>query len=329
MVLPGESLAKFREKPSGAEPGGFSPNVDTHQTSETSSRGLSDSAAQEFRAPQLHKDKESSLLSSFGSFDAPVETPSVPQNRENFSPRPARPGSFSSGIEPLPGESLSKWKTHQHLPPEPATDNSPVPEAVQFASLSPLVIPGTEVDSAHIPAKFEIDETQIFSESESVSERTETDGEHEIDETHVFREPHDVARHESASERAETDSESEIQAAHEGHEHADLTEEEVTALAEHIADAQDDLAARDAQERGFAAADAAAEAGEPDMQAVDATEDEHEESELEEEEAAAEEEGMVAHPELETAGHRRPRRDRYSRGRGCRANGRRWATAFR
>ena len=302
MVLPGESLAKFREKPSGAEPGGFSPNVDTHQTSETSSRGLSDSAAQEFRAPQLHKDKESSLLSSFGSFDAPVETPSVPQNRENFSPRPARPGSFSSGIEPLPGESLSKWKTHQHLPPEPATDNSPVPEAVQFASLSPLVIPGTEVDSAHIPAKFEIDETQIFSESESVSERTETDGEHEIDETHVFREPHDVARHESASERAETDSESEIQAAHEGHEHADLTEEEVTALAEHIADAQDDLAARDAQERGFAAADAAAEAGEPDMQAVDATEDEHEESELEEEEAAAEEEGMVAHPELETAG---------------------------
>jgi len=81
-----------------------------------------------------------------------------------------------------------------------------------------------------------------------------------------------------------------------------VTDEEVTALAEHIADAQDDLAARDAQERGFAAADAAAEANETIVDAAHGGEEEREESELEEEEAAAEEEGMIAHPELETAG---------------------------
>ena len=323
IVLPGESLAKFREKPAGAEASSFAPQAESHFEPETPSAALTESSAQDFGAPQLHPDKESSLLSSFGSFDAPVESapPPAPPRRGNFPSRSGRGGSFSSdpsggfssgssgsGIQPLPGESLSKWKTHQHLPPEPPSDNSPVPEAVQFASLSPLMPPGAEVDSAHVPAKSEIDETRIFSETESASERTENDGERETEETHFFHGAHEAGHHESASERAESDAEPELHATaevhshelhpHEIHSHDDLTDEEVTALAEHIADAQDDLAARDAQERGFAAADAAAEAG---VHGVDAA-GEHEDAELEEEEAAAEEEGMIAHPEFETAG---------------------------
>jgi Rne/Rng family ribonuclease len=322
-VLPGESLAKFREKPSGADRSPFGHEAEARHGSETPSHAVTESGsgAHEASAPQRYEDKESNLLSSFGSFDAPVETPSAPQRREGFTSRPAGRQSFSSGIEPLPGESLSKWKTHQHLPPEPATDNSPVPEAVRFAPLSPLMPPGPEVDSADLSAVAEIDETHIFSEPrdaaevavsshESASERTETDGERESDPTHIFSAQHDPSRHESASERTETDSEAEILAAseadahelhsHEVHSHDDLTDEEVTALAEHIADAQDDLAARDAQERGFAAADAAAEASESGLHASE--EEEPEETELELEEAAAEEEGMIAHPELETAG---------------------------
>jgi Rne/Rng family ribonuclease len=316
IVLPGESLAKFREKPSGAEAAASSHDADTHQLLETSSYSVSESSAQGFSAaPQPSQDKESTLLSSFGSFDAPVEAPSVPQRRESFPSRPAVRNAFSSGIEPLPGESLSKWKTHQHLPPEPpSSDNAPVPEAVQFASLSPLMPPGAEVDSADVPAMSEIDERRIFSEPESPSERTETDGEREADEAHFFhgaRETED-SDHESASARTERDAEPGSHVSHEdqpqeihGHElhaHEDLTDEEVTALAEHIADAQDDLAARDAQERGFAAADAAAEASESGVRAGDGAEEEHDEAELEEEEAAAEEEGMIAHPDLETAG---------------------------
>ena len=310
IVLPGESLAKFREKPAGAETSSFGHDAESHFTSETPSQAVAESSAQDFSAPQLPQDRASSLLSSFGSFDAPVETPSAPPTRrENFPSRGARSSSFSSGIEPLPGESLSKWKTHQHLPPEPPSDNSPVPEAVQFASLTPLVPPGAEVDSAHVPTKSEIDESRIFSETESASERTENDGERELEETHFFPGSQHATHHESASERAESDAEPEFHTAeevharelgtHEVHSHDDLTDEEVTALAEHIADAQDDLAARDAQERGFAAADAAAEAG---VHGVDAAEEEHEDAELEEDEAAAEEEGMIAHPELETVG---------------------------
>jgi ribonuclease E len=307
IVLPGESLAKFREKPAGAEASSFAREAESHFTSERPSPAVTESSAQDFGAPQAPQDRESSLLSAFGSFDAPVETRSAPpQRRENFPSRGAR--SSSSGIEPLPGESLSKWKTHQHLPPEPPSDNSPVPEAVQFASLTPLVPPGAEVDSAHVPAKSEIDETRIFSDTESASERTENDGEREGEETHFLHGGEEAAHHGSASERAESDAEPEIHGseevhsdeahAHGIHAHDDLTDEEVTALAEHIADAQDDLAARDAQERGFAAADAAAEAS---IHGLDA-EEEHEDAELEEDQAAAEEEGMIAHPELETAG---------------------------
>ncbi|MGA7638654.1 MAG: Rne/Rng family ribonuclease, partial [Candidatus Acidiferrales bacterium] len=90
---------------------------------------------------------------------------------------------------------------------------------------------------------------------------------------------------------------------HEDHAHPELTEDEASAVAEHIAEAQDELAARDAQQRGFAEADAIAEAAglgvsEEDHQTEDDSED-SEEVELEQEEAAAEEEGMIAHPEEE------------------------------
>ena len=66
---------------------------------------------------------------------------------------------------------------------------------------------------------------------------------------------------------------------HEDHPHVDLTEEEAAALAEHIADAQDDDAARDAQNRVFAAADAAADAGVHEHH-DDHDTDEHESHEL-------------------------------------------------
>src|ERR1700677_968181 len=342
MVLPGESLAKFRERPAGAEQmrsgaefGGERVSYSGAESATSPLHEIVEPQNPALDAPAGPSDREAALLASFGSFETPDTRPAAAprehredrergrfgrggsrgssrssQGRGGFSSGgyssggqssgghssgSSAGGGFSSGIEPLPGESLSKWKAHQHLPPEPPSDNAPVPEAVQFASLSPLMPPGPEVDSADISVASHIDERHVFSEEvtaahESASERAETDGERESSETHMFRAaPLDsvVERHESASERTETGEPG--RHAHEVHAHDDLSEEEVTALAEHIADAQDDLAARDAQERVFAAADAAAEA-------------ESDEGELEEEEAAAEEEGMIAHPDLETAG---------------------------
>ena len=179
-----------------------------------------------------------------------------------------------------------------------------MPDAVEFASLSPLMPAGPEVDTADMSSATEIHTEHIFSDEQSASERTETNS---ATDTHALHEMHgdEAGHHESASERAETDGGHDLPArevhVHELQVHDDLTEEEVTALAEHIADAQDDLAARDAQQRGFAAADAAADAAETGAHG-EAAEEEHEEEELEEEEAAAEEEGMIAHPDQETAG---------------------------
>jgi ribonuclease E len=371
-VLPGESLAKFREKPAGSElpsygethgesqSESFGGDVAGHETGHEPGHQSLHGGEENFPAasnagldtPAGPSDREAALLASFGSFEAPVTPASAPrESRDSREPRDrgnypqrgsgfsrgsGRPdrgrssqgrggfsggagggfsggggsssgsgGGYSSGIEPLPGETLSKWKAHTHLPPEPPSDNEPVPDAVAFAPLSPLMPAGPEVDTADMSAATEIHAEHIFSDEQSASERTETDS---ASDTHAIHEMHgdEAGHHASASERTETDGGHDSPArevhVHELQVHEDLTDEEVTALAEHIADAQDDLAARDAQQRGFAAADAAADAGAHGESAETEAEEEHEEEELEEEEAAAEEEGMIAHPAQETAG---------------------------
>ena len=214
-------------------------------------------------------------------------------------------GEFSAGIEPLPGESLSKWKTHHTC----RRNRRRITRRCRSSAVCVVVAAdaaGAGSGFGGFSAASEIDETHVFSEGRNPRRNPRVtcgDGwRRESGETHMFRAaPLDsvVERHESASERTET-GEPELHAddlhTHELHTHEGLTDEEVTALAEHIADAKDDLAARDAQERGFAAADAAAR---PGAHGVDAVDEEQEDSELEEEEAAAEEEGMIAHSDME------------------------------
>jgi Rne/Rng family ribonuclease len=356
-VLPGESLAKFREKAAGSELPSYG---EPHGESQVESFGGEGSGHEPLHegeenfpaasnagldTPAGPSDREAALLASFGSFEAPVTPASAPREsrergeRGNFSrpssfsgrsgsrPPQGRPpqgrggfsggggfpsgggGGYSSGIEPLPGETLSKWKAHTHLPPEPPSDNEPVPDAVTFAPLAPLMPAGPEVDTADISAATEIHAEHIFSDEQTASERAETNSATDTRELHEMH-GDEAGHHGSASERTETDGgqDAAAEGVHELHAHdsptrglqapEDLTDEEVTALAEHIADAQEDLAARDAQQRGFAAADAAAEAGAH----ADSAEEEREEEQLEEEESAAEEEGMIAHPDQETAG---------------------------
>src|SRR5208283_3644184 len=174
-------------------------------------------------------------------------------------------------------------------------DNAPVPDAVRFAPLSPLMPAGPEVDSVQTPdAHVEGPESQNSRDRHQVEALSPN---FELSDAPEVHEHHEVAHHDE-------------------HPHVDLTEEEAAALAEHIADAQDDDAARDAQQRVFAAADASAEAAESGVHedhADDGDHDDHhaaehesenhaedsDDAELEQEEAAAEEEGMIAPPESE------------------------------
>jgi Rne/Rng family ribonuclease len=103
IILPGESLAKYKEKPpSGAPPASVEENASTAETQVAAPE--SGAAIQEPAAP---------------TFSEPVaETPR--------SPRPEyRPS--SSGLEPLPGESLAKWR-HAEPAASPSTEAVVAPE---------------------------------------------------------------------------------------------------------------------------------------------------------------------------------------------------------
>jgi Rne/Rng family ribonuclease len=345
-LLPGESLAKFRPSTSGAGSAASSPSVHTEDASAVPffapPATAQDSAAQDFGSHEsaVHdspayesparefpvedeSSQEPAPRDSQGRHSPPRDIRSRESSvRENFSPRtPAYrpPASGGGGIEPLPGESLSKWKAHTHLPPEPL-DNAPVPDAVRFAPLSPLVPQGAEVDSvtsvdAHVIERGnERVEEPRARETHEFQDSHDSQSEQEERVSHDLHNSRDEFNSHSAQETAGLHSqhESEHHAAehHEDHPQVDLSEEEAAALAEHIADAQDEVAARDAQSRSFADADAAADAAHAgahedreneghennDHEEHEAGADsvEHEETELEEEEAAAEEEGMIA-----------------------------------
>jgi Rne/Rng family ribonuclease len=275
VLLPGESLAKFKERSPSDPSASATHSFDAPAASPSASAFVGHEAS----ASVVEADE--SVAHEHSNVEPTEQQPATQESspRDNSAARtPAYRSPTSSGLEPLPGESLSKWKTHQHLPPEPPDaqaqplDDSPVPDAVRFAPLSPLVPTGPEVDSVSTPDAH-------VEESEP--------------ETRVHHEAFD-------SDEPARELESEH---HDDHPHPELTEDEATAVAEHIADAQDELAARNAQERGFAEADAIAEAAglsmdEEEHATEDAAED-SEDTELEQEEAAAEEEGMIAHPEEE------------------------------
>ncbi|MFZ3217882.1 MAG: ribonuclease E/G, partial [Candidatus Acidiferrales bacterium] len=317
VLLPGESLAKFKEK-SPSDPAASTAHAHDAAAAPAYTPAFGE---RESRVPESATHQSAQHDAPEEALDPaerqPLTNESAPRAsfpaRENFAPRSAgyRPSS-STGLEPLPGESLSKWKTHQHLPPEPQ-DNAPVPDAVRFAPLSPLIPPGPEVDSVQTP-----DAHVAGPAGEGVSQAGDSRAAQDWNEaeglSHDFELQDDPAlQHDHETEHLEGEHH---EAEHlEAHPHVDLTEDEAAALAEHIAEAQDDDAARDAQNRVFADADAAAEAAEAGESDSGAHAEHHEgaehegedhlpdseEAELEQEEAAAEEEGMIAPPELEHA----------------------------
>src|SRR3984885_4368728 len=252
IILPGESLAKYRDKPVGSAPAGISTE---NSAMETSAAAPSYPAAESVQHPAVYE-------SPVSESPAPEMVDQDPAARMAPPAIPAR-RPFSTGLEPLPGEKLSKWKTHQHLPMEPkdveANDQSPVPEAVRFAPLSPLL----PLEQTETEDRASHDARGGHAGSEEIS----SPAEHHSSDSHNY----------GASEGHESES------LHADHIPADLSEEEVTALTKHIADAQDDAAARVAQERIFAAADAAADAqgtdadAETEAEEIDAAEEEAEE----------------------------------------------------
>ncbi|MGA3292871.1 MAG: Rne/Rng family ribonuclease [Candidatus Acidiferrales bacterium] len=217
-----------------------------------------------------------------------------------YEERPSEPGAPEGHISIiLPGESLAKYK-------EPPLGAAPIEETPIAAASSAALEPVQESPAPSSPAPLEpVAETQPPARTEFRSSfgsgleplpgETLAKFQHAaptVPETVV---PASPALHEEREETEETEEEnrepqgiSGAEGAHENHAAADMSDEEVAALAEHVAEAQSDELARQAQDRAFA--EAAGDAGFSEAEA------EAEEQELEEEEEEAETEGMIAPP---------------------------------
>jgi len=254
IILPGESLAKYKERPQVA-PGESAPATES--------------------LPAMHEHAPETSASAT-LHELPSESAHAPHSESRFSAPPI--------LGPLPGESISKWKTRQ--PASEEHHESPVSGAshVQHEAR----------ESAHV--------------EDAPSERDHFEA-HDTQDAHDSHEPHNQHaahdEHEPPSPRPLIDDRAT----------ADLTEEEATALAEHIAEAQSDEAARHAEERAFSAEgvgtvhhdEAEEAAGSEEHDAEESENEETEQAEIAEAEAEAESEGMPAPPDDEAeAGHGDP-----------------------
>src|ERR1035437_6921270 len=120
IILPGESLAKYRDKPPAEMVAPKSPDETVFGASAdtvVSDTGTSDIAAEITLEPSTIPPERMDPAAF-----SPVETQEPIQDaapRPSFKPeyretaRAEYPRASSSGIEPLPGESLSKWKSRE------------------------------------------------------------------------------------------------------------------------------------------------------------------------------------------------------------------------
>jgi ribonuclease G len=223
IILPGESLAKYREKPPESA---ASAGAAVDQAAEGTHSPLAPAAvpevAQEYAAPPA--------APAFPSHAPEPHAPEPPKFQSSAStPREEyRPASTSlgGGLEPLPGETLSKWKRQEAV-------LEPMPPAAAF-------IPEPEV-----PHHEERVEKTLHLYENAATEHV----------AHV--EPADHEKTEDEDEQAKFIHEAE--ASDEAHGAAELSEDEAASLAEHVAEAQIEEEAREAQRRDFAVSDAALE----------------------------------------------------------------------
>jgi Rne/Rng family ribonuclease len=236
IILPGESLAKYKERDPAAAPLVASPVA----------------PAEDF-APAA-------------PVSAPVEPTPQTFTPQPFTPQPYAPSraefhpSSSTGLEPLPGESLSKYKSREHSAEEHIEPAAPLAPRRE----EPEPHHARDVFDAHMEHR--------------AGTPQEAESTHGPEPAHAAELPH-----------------AELQ--HVDHSVPDLSEDEAAALAEHVAEAQVEEATRNAQQRDFAAQEDSHNAGLSESEEESTGQAEEDDAEEEYEEAQAETEGMIAHPD--------------------------------
>jgi Rne/Rng family ribonuclease len=360
VVLPGESLAKFREKPASSsipimEPEELNPPraedllppdpAAIPLVAAIAAEGADQERVQaETAQPETAHEEARQQHETPRHHEPPRHHEDPPTHGFSRNPRPPYQRDFQQsssvgGIEPLPGESLAKWKNNTAAPaPEARTETRDqgvappetheqheftegrdegvlrVPEEPQQlparASARDSQVEETKApEPKFVPSAESTPETKTHAGNEShpdIESRTEieTHEDHEFAET-LEEGVHPIAESASGVPHGIQDA---------IHAVSDLSDEEVAALAEHVAEAQSEEVARAKSRSDFArdeaedqdAEDSAAATGETSPEggaagtetlAIGEAETPEEEEELEEEEEAAESEGMVTTPE--------------------------------
>jgi len=197
-ILPGESLAKYKAPASApvvAPPESAPPLTPASFAPEPTRESLSPAPPSD----SIQSEQASAPLHS-PSYSSPAPTRST----SSYS-TPSH--SSSAGFEPLPGESIAKWKTREPSHEEPVTERN--------------------TDEPSQP-------------SAPDSERTESNANATYEAHETF-----AARDDAETEIAHFESEAEAEplAGHADAGHHELTEEETAALTEHVAEAQSEAAA--------------------------------------------------------------------------------------
>jgi Rne/Rng family ribonuclease len=308
VILPGESFAKYREKPPTSAPGtsqaednfttqtpGAAPEHDQPQE-QIHDRGDLHERHDEHQHAQIHEPALEPIRQEVSPL-APV-----PPAHESRSSHSEQRSFSSSGLEPLPGESLSKYKR-----PEPSAQSHREEAPREESHSEGLHSDELHNEGLHNEESLHKDARQQPAHPESSSapyemheERAEPPA-HDVPQLPGIRDKHAAHEHHDEYPLHESYAAPETElphAAHDDHEdhpHPELSEDEAATIAEHVAEAQIEEAARTAQDRSFASDEESHAAGLSSSE-QSAAESEEEDHEVEEEEADAESEGMIAPP---------------------------------
>ncbi len=207
VILPGESLARYKEKPLVAEAAPAAPESTTELVVPT----------------EIHESADPAAVAPAASVEHHEETHEAPprafEPRREFRPEPRTeyPRSSSSGLEPLPGESLAKWKTQPPAaePPVEAPSAAPIAEPEpETEAEEPEVLASEPVAGETSVA--DLSEEEAASLAEHVAEAQEEEAERDAEERSFAAEDeaagavHDAVEgeeqremHEAAEERQE------------------------------------------------------------------------------------------------------------------------------
>jgi Rne/Rng family ribonuclease len=247
-VLPGESISKFRShgdasaapaSESSHDPFNAAPAAETQEHETQPMDAQPQDAQPSDEQPRNYQPREPRRFDrgprERGSFDRGSRHGSGSRHDSGSRFRSSAPSSgpsagsgsgFGSGLEPLPGESISKWKAHAHLPPDPVEET-----------------PGASASHATEEVEHHVEEGQHDELGLHASRALD-----EIATEHI----HEEAQRETHDEARENDRDEAHQIVHaeagapltiDEHTAEHLTEDEAAALAEHIAEAQEEQSA--------------------------------------------------------------------------------------